>query len=50
MYLARAGLDYDMVYNWPAWKVITRLRHNSYWVEREEKETEAAIAASERRR
>ena len=51
MYLARnsnGGVTYSEAYNWPAWKVRSRIKHCAYWIGREEQETEAAMARSRR--
>lgn len=44
MYLAKTapGCSYDAMMHWPVSKLRSRIRHCGYWIEREEKATEAA--------
>lgn len=37
MYLAYTvpGISYEAALNWPTWKLVARVRHCGYWVERD---------------
>lgn len=50
MYLAKnvPGINYEAAEKWPAWKVRSRIRHCAYWIDREEKETEAYVRSNRR--
>ena len=47
MYLAKtvAGCNYDAMMHWPIDKLVSRIRHCGYWIDREEKANEAASRA-----
>jgi hypothetical protein len=47
---SNGSIPYETAINWPYWKVASRCRHRTIWLEREEKATEDAIAASRRGR
>jgi hypothetical protein len=47
---SNGSIPYETAMSWPYWKVASRCRHRTIWLEREEKATEDAIAASRRGR
>lgn len=48
MYLAKTvpGCNYDSVMHWPIDKLLSRIKHCGYWIDREEKANEAASRAN----
>lgn len=43
MYLARnSNITYSEAMSWPRWKVQSRCQHIEFWIDREDKATEAA--------